>query len=86
MTEIKRRNEKMQRKSEEEILALRRKNAEMKRKWMEGGPFVGPSNLAGKSFIHPTGLRTIEEPRAIHTQETEVESYLNRFVPTVINV
>jgi len=82
MTEMKRRNNEMQRKSEDEILALRRENEEMKRKWVEGGPSVGPGNLAGKSFIHPIGPRNVEEPRGIHTQEIEGESYRNRFVPT----
>jgi len=74
---MKRKNEEVQRKSEEEILALQRENEEMK-----GGPSIGLGNLPGKSFIHPTDPRTIEEPRAIHTQETEGESNLNRLVPT----
>ena len=82
MTEMKRKIEEVQRKSEEEILALQMENEERKKKWVEGGPSIGPGNLVGKSFIHPTDPRTVEEPRAIHTQETEGESYLNRSVPT----
>jgi len=54
----------------------------MKRKWVVGGPSVGLGNPAGKSFIHPTSLRTVEEPKGIHTQETEGESYLYRLMPT----
>ena len=61
-------------KNEEEILALRRENEEMKKKFAKGGPFGGPS--------HPTGPRTIEEPKAIHTEEAEGESYLNRSILT----
>ncbi|XP_068497862.1 putative disease resistance protein At4g19050 [Phaseolus vulgaris] len=43
----------------------------MKRKWVEGGPSGGPSNPVGKFFINPTDPRTVEELKAIHTQEAE---------------
>jgi len=82
ITEMKRENEEMQWKSEEDILAFRRENEEIKMKWVEGGPSFGPGNPARKSFIHPTGPKTVEESRAIYTQEIEGESYLNRSVPT----
>jgi len=54
----------------------------MKRKWVEGGPSGGPSNPVGKFFINPTDPRTVEELKAIHTQEAEGKSNLNRFFPT----
>jgi len=54
----------------------------MKKKWVEGGPSVGPGNPAGKSLIHSIDPKIVEESRAIHTQETEGESYLNISIPT----
>ena len=41
---MKRRNEETKRKNEDEILALRKENEEIKRKFMEGGPSVRPDN------------------------------------------
>jgi len=40
----------------------------MKRKFVEWGPSVGPTNLVGRSFTTPTDPRTVEEPKdKIHT-------------------
>jgi len=58
---MKRRNEETKWKNEDEILALRKENEEMKRKFVEGGPSVGPTNHAGRSFTTPTDLRIVDE-------------------------
>ena len=50
---MKRKNEEMQRKSEEEILSLRKENEGMKKKWVEGGPSGGPSNPLGSPLLIP---------------------------------
>ena len=71
---MKTRNEEMQQKNEEEIW---RENDEMKRKWVEGGPSVGPGNPAGKSFIHPTSPETVEEPPEINTVRPVHSMYLD---------
>jgi len=82
MVEIKRRNEEITRKNEEEILALRKENEEMKMKFVEGGPYVGPTNLVGRSFTTPTDPKTVEEPKnKSHTQEVDGESYPNKSIP-----
>ena len=79
---MKRKNEEMQWKSEEKIIAIRTENEKDEKEVVKGGPYVGPSNPIGKSFIHPTSPKTTKEPRAIYTQETEGECYLNRSIPT----
>jgi len=53
IVEMKRRNEETKQKNEDEILAFRKENEEMKRKFVEGGPFVGLANLVGRSFTTP---------------------------------
>jgi len=83
MAEMKRRNEKITRKNEDEILALRKENEEIKRKFVEGGLSAGPTNLVRRSFTTPTNPKTVEEPKdKVHTQEVDDESNLNRSIPT----
>jgi len=81
MVEMKRRNEEITRKNEEEILALRKENEEMKMKFVEGGPSVGLTNLVGRSFTTPTDPKTVEESKdKNHTQEVDDESYPNKSI------
>jgi len=55
----------------------------MKRKFVEGGPSAGLTNLVRRSLTIPTNPRIVEEPKnKIHTQEVESESYPNKSVPT----
>jgi len=78
MAKMKKRNEEITRINEEEIPTLQRKNEEMKRKFVEGGPSVEPTNLISRSFTTPTNPKTIEELKdKIHTQEVDDESYPN---------
>ena len=71
-----------------EVEEWRGDSCSSKREWRDeekagrGVSFGGLGNPVGKSFTTPTDPRIIEEPKAIHTQETEGESYLNRSVPT----
>jgi len=70
MAEIKRRNEEITQKNEEEILALPKENEEMKRKFVEEGSSAGPTNLVERSFTPPPAPRLsraegkISHPRA----------------------
>jgi len=59
---------KMKRNNEEEILALRRENEEMKRRLEKGGPSGGLSNPARKSLTTPTGTKSVEESKPTHTR------------------
>ena len=80
MAEMKRRNEETKRENEDEILALQKENEEMKRKFVDGGPSAGSTNLVGRSFTSP---KTVEKPKdKIHIQEVDGESYLNRLILT----
>jgi len=53
MAKLRRRNKEVSRKNEKEIQALRRDNEDMKRKLIEGGPSIVPTNLVGKSVTSP---------------------------------
>ena len=53
MAEMRRKNEEVSRKNEQEIQALRRENEDMKRKLIEGGPPIVPTNLVGESITSP---------------------------------
>jgi len=53
MAKMKRRNEETKRKNENEILTLENENEEMKKKFVEGGPCVRPTNPVGRSFTTP---------------------------------
>ena len=53
----------MNRKNEQEIQALCRENEDMKRKLVEGGPFVMLTNLVGRSFTSPPNPRAVEETK-----------------------
>ena len=55
--------EEVARKNEEQILALRRENEAKKRKFIEGGPSVVPTNLVGRSFTSPPNPKTTEETK-----------------------
>jgi len=80
MAEMKRRNEETAQKNDDEILALRKENEEMRRKLGEGGSSVGPTNLVNRLFTDP---KTVKEPNdRAHTQEVYGESYPNKFPPT----
>ena len=83
MAEMKRTNKETKKKNEDEILALWKENEEMRRKFVEGGPSTGSTNLVGRSFTTPPGPKTVKEPKdKIHTQEVSGESYPNRSIPT----
>jgi len=83
MTELERRNEEVIRKNEQQIQALRRENEDMKKKLVEGGPSVMPTNLIGRSITSPPNPRTIEETKdKIPTQEMDGESCPNKSVHT----
>ena len=70
-------------KNEFEILALRKENEEMKRKFVEGGLSAGPTNLVGRSFTTLSSPKTVEEPKEkIHFQEVDDKSYPNKSIPT----
>jgi len=62
IVEMKKKNEKVIRRNEEEITALKKENEEMK-EIMEGGPLVESTNLVGRSFTTPVGPKTVEEPK-----------------------
>ena len=80
---MKRRNEEITQKNEDEILALRKENEEMKRKFVEGGLSTRSTNLVGRSFTTPTSPKTVEQPKEkIHTQDVDDESYPTKSVPT----
>jgi len=53
MAKLRRRNEEVSRKNEQEIQALHRENEDMKKKLVEGGPSIVPTNLVGRSFTSP---------------------------------
>jgi len=85
MVEMKRKNEEVTWKNEEEILALQKENEEMKRRFIEGGPFAVPTNLVGRSFTSPPDPKT-DQGQGTHskvlTQEMDGESHLNKSVRT----
>jgi len=55
----------------------------MKRKFVEGGSICRTDQPCQEVLHHPTGLRTVEEPKdKIHTQEVDGKSYPNRSVLT----
>jgi len=63
MAEMKRKNEKVMRKNEQEMQALRTENEEMKKKLVEEGPSVGPTNVFDRSYTSPPNPRPVEETR-----------------------
>jgi len=63
MIDLRRRNEEVSRKNEQEIQALRKKNEDMKRKLVEGGPSVVLNNLVSTSFTSPPNPRAVEETK-----------------------
>ena len=80
---MRRKNEKVTRNNEEEILVLKRENEEMERKFVEGGPSVVPTNLVGRSFTSPPNLKTAEETKVnVLIQEMDGESHPNKSVRT----
>jgi len=80
---MKKKNEEITWKNEDEILTLQKDNDEMKRKFLEGKPSARLTNLFDRSFTTPIDPKTIEEPEdKVHTQEVNDESYLNRSIPT----
>ena len=63
MAEMKQRNEEVTRKNEEEILALKRENEEMKRKFFEGDRLLyRPISSVGRSPPLPT-QKQLRRPR-----------------------
>ena len=75
---MKRKTEKVTKKNEQEIQALRKKNEEMKKKLMEGGPYVGPTNIVGRSYTSPSNSRPVKEMRdKAPTHEMDGKSCLN---------
>jgi len=55
----------------------------MKKKLVEGGPSVVPTNRVGRSITSPLNPRTIEEIKdKIPTQEMNGESYPNKSIRT----
>jgi len=83
MVELRRRNEEVSRKNEQEIQALCRENEDMKRKLIEEGPSIVPTNLVGKSVTSPPNSRAIEETKdKAPTQEMDGESCPNKLVHT----
>jgi len=78
---MKRKNEEVVRKNEQEIQALRTENKNMRKKLVEGGPSVGPTNVVGKSFTSPPNLRAVEKSKdKAPTHEMDGESCLNKSV------
>ena len=63
MTKMKRRNEEVTRKNEEEIQALQRENEDMKKKLVERGPSIVSTNLVGRLITSPPNPRAIEETK-----------------------
>ena len=63
MVELRRRNEEVSRKNEQDIQALRRENEDMKKKLVEGGPSAVSTNLVGRSFTSPPNSRAIGETK-----------------------
>ena len=53
MAEMKRKTEETAQKNKQELQVLRRENEEMKKKLGEGGPYVIPTNVVGKSYSSP---------------------------------
>jgi len=83
IAEMKRRNEEVTQKKEDEILTLQKENEEMRRKLGEGEPSIGPTNFVDRSFTTPIDPKTIGEPKdKVHTQEVDGESYSNKSAPT----
>ena len=60
---MKRMNEEMKWKNEEEILVLWKENEEMKKKLVEGGPSDGLGNPTGKSFTTPPILELLRSQK-----------------------
>ena len=78
MTEMKRKNQEVTRKNEEEILAFQKENEEMKKKLVEGGP----TNLVGRSLASPPDPKTPEETKdKVLTQEMDGESHPQQVGP-----
>jgi len=63
MVELRRRNEEVSRKNEQEIQGLRRENEDIKRKLIKGGSFVVPTNLVGRLFTSPPTREHLRRPR-----------------------
>jgi len=61
--EMKRRNEETKRKNEDDILTLRKENEEVKRKFVEVGSSVEPTNPVGRSFTTPPALKLLRSRR-----------------------
>jgi len=84
MVELRRRNKEASRKNEQDIQALRRDKEDMKRKLIEGGSSVVPTNLVGRSFTSPPNPITVEETKnRAPAQEMDDESCPNKSVCTI---
>jgi len=83
MVGLRRRNEEVSRKNEQEIQDLRRENEDMKKKLVEGGPSIVLTNLVDRSFTSPLNPRAVEETKdKAPTQEMDGESCPNKLVRT----
>jgi len=83
MVELRRRNEELSRKNEQEIEVFCRENKDMKNKLMEGGLSIMPTNLVGKSVTSPPNPKPMEETKdRAPTQEMDGESCPNKLVCT----
>ena len=50
---MRRKTDEAAQKNEQELQVLRRENEEMRKKLGEGGPYVIPMNVVGKSYTSP---------------------------------
>ena len=87
MIEMKRKNEEITKKNEQEMQALRAENEDMKKKMVEGGPSAGPTNVVDRSYTSPLNLRPVEETKdKVPTHEMDGESCLNKSARTTVTL
>ena len=85
MAEMKRKIEEVTQKNEQEIQDLRKENEEMKKKLLEGGPSIGPSNLVGRFYTSPPNPKPVEETKdKAPTHEMDGESCVNKSAKTTV--